>query len=119
MGRVYAQLAAIRISTLKEKYELGVDLEDEGKCFIHRCVCNDPTSCESILQSPSNPGRLVKRKDPNSNSALSLVCIDSHLEIDKLLCKHNAELESINEEGKTPLMITLLYGHGAIASHFT
>lgn len=101
MGRLYAQLAATRISTPEEKYEQGVDLEDEeGNCFIHGCVYNDPTSCESILQSSPNPGRLVKGKDPNGNSALSLVCADSHLEIAKLLCKHNAELESINEKGK-------------------
>jgi hypothetical protein len=63
MGRLYAQLATSRIFVLKEKYELGVDLEDkEGKRFIYACVCNDPASCESILQSSPNPGRLERNK---------------------------------------------------------
>jgi ankyrin repeat protein len=42
-----------------------------------------------------------------------------HLEIVKLLCRHNAELENINKEGKTPLMVALSYGHGAIATYLT
>jgi hypothetical protein len=50
MGRLYAQLAATRISTLEEKYKLGVNLEDkEGNCFIYRDIYNNPTSYKSIL----------------------------------------------------------------------
>jgi len=63
MGRLYAHLAASRVSTLEENYELGVDLEDEeGNWFIHRCVRNDLALCESTLQSSPNPRRLVKGK---------------------------------------------------------
>jgi hypothetical protein len=120
MGRLYAQLATSRILSLGEKYELGVDLEDEeGNWFICGCVCNDPASCENILQSSPNPGRLVKGRDPNGNSALSLACMEGHMEIVELLCKQNAELENINKEGKTPLMVALSYGHGAIATYLT
>lgn len=79
MGRLYAQLAASRVSTLEEKYELGVDLEDEEESwFIHRCVCNDLVLCESTPQSSPNPRRLVKEKDPSGNSALSQGCMGGH-----------------------------------------
>lgn len=58
-------------------------------------------------------------KKSDGNSALSLVCMEGHLEIVELLFKHNAKLENINKEGKTLLMVALSYGYGAIAMCLT
>jgi ankyrin repeat protein len=43
--------------------------------------------------------------------------MDGHLEIVRLLCKHSPDLESVNNEGKTSLMVALSYGYGGIATH--
>jgi ankyrin repeat protein len=60
----------------------------------------------------------VKGKDScSSKTALSFMCEEGHLEIAKLLCDHSAELESVDNNGRTPLMLTTLHGHGQTASH--
>ena len=106
MSHFYSQLSATRIE--EEGHLLGIDLEDEeGLWFIYGCVCNDLASCESILQSPPNPRKLVQGEKSNDNSALSLACMEGHLEIVELLYKHNAELKNFNKEGKTPLLVAL------------
>jgi hypothetical protein len=70
-----------------------------------------------MLRSSPDPRRLVKGTNKDGNSALAMVCMDGHLEIVRLLCKHDPDLESVNNEGKTPLMVALSYGHGGIATH--
>ena len=87
----------LAVASIEEECLLGKLEDEEGLWFIHVCVCNDPASCESILQSSPNPRRLVKGKNSDGNWALSLACMDGHLEIVELLCKHNADLENINK----------------------
>jgi hypothetical protein len=114
MSHFGSQLAT---TSIEDEYLLD-KLEDEERLwFLYGCVCNDPASCESILQSSPNPGRLVKGNKSDGNSALSLAYMDDYLEIVELLYKYNAELENINKEGKTLLIVALSYGHGAIATY--
>jgi hypothetical protein len=114
MSHFGSQLAT---TSIEDEYLLD-KLEDEERLwFLYGCVCNDPASCESILQSSPNPGRLVKGNKSDGNSALSLAYMDDYLEIVELLYKYNAKLENINKEGKTLLIVALSYGHGAIATY--
>lgn len=112
------QLAGIKITTLQVDYQLGIEETDrEGLGFISECVCGSWSSCEQMLHASPDCERLVKGKNAHGNSALALVCMDGHLQVMQLLCKHGAALDSTNGEGKTPLLEALYYGHGAIAAH--
>ncbi len=53
-------------------------------------------------------------EDPRVNEEGELL---STLLAEKLLCEHGAELDSINNSGQTPLMLTTLNGYGQTASY--
>lgn len=86
--------------------------------FFFACLNNEYHICKHKFETSKQLETLVKGKDScNGKTALSLVCEKGHLEIVKLLCKHGAELDSMDNSGQTPLMLATLNGYGQIASY--
>ena len=82
-------------------------LENEQRnWFTYRCVCNDLALCESILQSILILEGLFRGKNKR-HIAIVFSVYGGYLETVELLYKYNVELQNINKEGKTPLMVAL------------
>jgi len=48
----------------------------------------------------------VKTKE-KKNTALQIACLKGHLEVVKILLKHDADIEVVNQDGETPLCISI------------
>ncbi|KAI9780703.1 MAG: hypothetical protein M1816_002781 [Peltula sp. TS41687] len=71
-------------------------------------------SLKELLETSSVAIGLVSRKGEQGNSALALACMAGQ-DVVRLLNKRDADIESVNLQGQTPLMEAPYYGHGAIA----
>jgi ankyrin repeat protein len=81
-------------------------------------VATDPVA-EKIEKSDF-PRRLIEGKTRrDGETCLAIACEEGHLEIVQLIYERAANLESINSEGKTLLMLALKYGRGDAAPYLT
>lgn len=116
INSLYDQMAKARIST--DEYLISVEEGDnEGQCFISECVNNELAVCRQMLQNSPDRTRLVRGRNLSNDTALSLACMEGHMDIVKLLCEYDPDLGNVNNEGNTPLMEALSYGRGAVAMH--
>ncbi|KAI9841696.1 MAG: hypothetical protein M1837_000428 [Sclerophora amabilis] len=93
-----------------------VNRDQEGQWFLSFSVLNDLDSVRALLDKSVDANRLIKGKDAMGNSALALVCMEGHQEMTKLLHQRGAEIDSTNNEHRTPLIEALSYGRGAVAA---
>ncbi|KAH9205437.1 hypothetical protein DL95DRAFT_470590 [Leptodontidium sp. 2 PMI_412] len=108
-----AKLTRTRISETLEQYILD---GEEARGFVSECVNGDLVACKRRLELSEHSETLVQGKDPrDGKTALSCVCEEGHLEVVDLLCQHGADLESVDNEGLTPIMLATLNGHGKTA----
>lgn len=106
-------LRETRVSDPSHKYDLE---SQDARQFLSRCVNNEYLLCKHKLETSKQLEMLVKGKDSYSGkTALSFVSEEGHLEIAKLLCEHGAELESVDNNGRTPVMLATLNSHGQTA----
>jgi hypothetical protein len=85
--------------------------------FISCCVNNDLEIVTKLIESSSDMKRLINYKYEEGNSALSLVCMEGHREVVRLLHQRGADIDSVNIHRRTPLMEALSFGHGFIAEY--
>ncbi|CZS92379.1 uncharacterized protein RAG0_02796 [Rhynchosporium agropyri] len=113
--RLSTLLHETRLSNSSHNYSL--DSKDVRQ-FLSDCVNDEYLSCKHQLETSKQLEVLVKGKDSCSGkTALSFVSEEGHLEIAKLLCEHGAELESVDNNGRTPVMLAILHGRGQNALH--
>ncbi|KFZ25422.1 hypothetical protein V502_00098, partial [Pseudogymnoascus sp. VKM F-4520 (FW-2644)] len=106
----------LRETRLSDSSHDYYSLESDAGQFLSDCVNNEYFLCKHKLETSKQLEMLVKGKDSCSGkTALSFVSEEGHLEIAKLLCDHGAELESVDNDGRTPLMLAILHGHGQTA----
>ncbi|KAN0099106.1 hypothetical protein V8E51_012881 [Hyaloscypha variabilis] len=114
------QMATTHISS--PTWQIGTSYVDkitdeEGDWFISECVTNDIAGCQQRLEKSDDPERLVRGHiRSNGKTCLAMACEEGHLEIVELLYKKGADVESVDRDGNTPLMLAVMHHHGDAAS---
>jgi hypothetical protein len=95
-----------------------LSLEDQSyNVFISLCVSNDVKEVESCLDSKDLSESYLENKNSEGNVALTLVCMEGHLDIIRLLVERGSPIDSRNKKGETPLIISLQYGKIEVATY--
>ncbi|APA14662.1 predicted protein [Sclerotinia sclerotiorum 1980 UF-70] len=110
------ELAKTQISKTRNQSEEYVLDSKEAQWFLSECTRGDLDRCKRRLEKSDHKEILVKGKDlSDGRTALSLACVEGHLEIAGLLVKHGAGLESFDNDGRTPIMVATANHHGELA----
>jgi hypothetical protein len=95
---------------------LALDKE-KYRWFISHCVNGDIQEAALCLTSMDSAEKFLRKRDPDGNTALALACMEGHYEMVKLLVERGSPINSKNNKGETPLIISLQYSRTEVATY--
>ena len=96
-------------------YSMEVVVDDIVKSFklafeLHSFIINNEKNKVELLIS-KNSKAIINLKDKNGRTALMLACMRNNKEIVELLIKSGSNINEINNDGRTALIITIIHGY--------
>ncbi|MCJ1238656.1 hypothetical protein MMC14_006647 [Varicellaria rhodocarpa] len=87
---------------------------EEAMYFVASCISKQLHWAQALYDNSSNRSRLIYEKDRAGDTALSMTAAKGHDEVVKFLLEKGANIDTINEKGRTPLMEAALCGRPAV-----
>lgn len=91
--------------------------EEEYRWFVSHCVNGDTQEAALCLTTTNSAETFLRKKHSEGNTALALACMEGHYEMVKLLAERGSPINSKNNKGETPLIISLQYGRTEVATY--
>jgi hypothetical protein len=91
--------------------------EEDYTWFISHCVNGDIKEAARCLTSGNSAKSFLQKKDSYGNTALALACMEGHHNMVKLLVEQGSSIDSKNNKGETPLIISLQNGRTEVATY--